>query len=432
MTWLLIPIVFEIIPAFFYFIKLIFSSRHQAELVQPAKFPIISIIVPVYNSEQTLFKCIQSISQSTYPNSLIQIIIANNQSRDDSFKVFNQAQQAFSTLRMQWMNTSQGKARALNSAIYNSNGKYIINLDSDGFLEPRALMQMVLKFENNAGIDAMTGVILTEKEAIQKNKRLLGRLLQDNEYFEYAQAFLSGRSIESAANRLFTMSGAFSAFRKDVLLRTFLYNTQTVGEDADMTFQVRDRLKGRVALCPDAFFYVDPINGWDELYVQRQRWQRGEIEVSHSFMKNRLRLDHFFSNFMVRRLMIDHTFMFPRMIWMFGIFVLAYFGYSSVILSLSVLFMYLLYVFNSLLNFINVHLFFKKFLKERKFYDARWWVMFTLPAYNLICSFIRLVGIINSMQSSSRWQTKSLASERKDLKTLFQHDFQDMKNRKDK
>ncbi|MHA5186080.1 hypothetical protein R5R53_07310 [Oenococcus oeni] len=93
------------------------------------------------------------------------------------------------------------------------------------------------------------------------------RLLQNNEYFEYAQAFLSGRSIESSANRLFTMSGAFSAFRKEVLLKTYMYNTQTVGEDTDMTFQIRSKLKGRVALCTDSFFYVDPIESLDQLYI---------------------------------------------------------------------------------------------------------------------------------------------------------------------
>ncbi len=294
----------------------------------------------------------------------MQVIVANNQSTDNSFQVFNKVQQSFSNLRLQWMNTDKGKAPALNSAIYNSSGKYIINLDSDGVLEKNALMRMVLGFENNSDIDAMTGTILTEKAIIQNNKKPLLRLLQNNEYFEYAQSFLSGRIIESSANRLFTMSGAFSAFRKEVLLKTYMYNTQTVGEDTDMTFQIRSKLKGRVALCTDSFFYVDPIESLDQLYIQRQRWQHGEIEVSRSFMSDQLHLDKFFKNFMVRRLMIDHTFLFPRMIWMFGIFVLAYLGYSPIVLLLSVIFMYLLYVFDSFLNFINVRMFLKNLTKS--------------------------------------------------------------------
>ncbi len=71
---------------------------------------------------------------------------------------------------------------------------------------------------------------------IQKTQSKWLKLLQLNEYFEYAQSFLSGRSIENCGNRLFTMSGAFSAFRRDVLVQTFMYNVDTVGEDTDMTF----------------------------------------------------------------------------------------------------------------------------------------------------------------------------------------------------
>nr|WP_240031079.1 hypothetical protein [Oenococcus oeni] len=54
-TWMLIPIIFEIVPECLYFVKLTFESRKKNDLKKPAKLPIISIIVPVYNSEETLF-----------------------------------------------------------------------------------------------------------------------------------------------------------------------------------------------------------------------------------------------------------------------------------------------------------------------------------------------------------------------------------------
>ena len=44
---------------------------------------------------------------------------------------------------MQWMNAKQGKSRALNMALFNSEGKYIINIDSDGILEKSALKNLV-------------------------------------------------------------------------------------------------------------------------------------------------------------------------------------------------------------------------------------------------------------------------------------------------
>lgn len=174
----------------------------------------------------------------------------------------------------------------------------------------------MLYFENNKQVDAATGTILTQKSAIEgtQNKRL--KLLQRNEYVEYAQAFLSGRSIENQNDRLFTMSGAFSAFRREILVQTYMYNVDTIGEDTDMTFQLRYRLGKRIGFVVDAIFYVEPISGLEELYLQRQRWQRGQIEVAQNFLQNKLSLYQFFSHFMIGRLMVDHTFVFPRLIWL--------------------------------------------------------------------------------------------------------------------
>lgn len=121
-TWLLIPIVVEIIPAVSHALTLQRTVKASKQYQVPLKMPMISIVLPVYNSEQTLYQCISSIAASSYPKQLIQIIVANNHSTDNSFQVFHQAQADFPDLRLQWMNTDAGRARALNAAIYNSMG----------------------------------------------------------------------------------------------------------------------------------------------------------------------------------------------------------------------------------------------------------------------------------------------------------------------
>ncbi|MCT8388571.1 putative glycosyltransferase, exosortase G system-associated [Leuconostoc holzapfelii] len=422
-TWLLIPIVVEIIPAVSHALTLQRTVKASKQYQVPLKMPMISIVLPVYNSEQTLYQCISSIAASSYPKQLIQIIVANNHSTDNSFQVFHQAQADFPDLRLQWMNTDAGKARALNAAIYNSMGSYVMNLDTDGWLEPEALLNMVLYFENNSQIDAATGTILTQKEAIAATQKKGLKLLQRNEYFEYAQAFLSGRSIESQNNRLFTMSGAFSAFRREVLVQTYMYNVDTIGEDTDMTFQLRYRLGKRIGFVVDAIFYVEPISGLEELYLQRQRWQRGQIEVAQNFLQKKLNVNQIFSNFMIGRLMVDHTFVFPRLIWMIGLGMLVYLGYSPIVVSLSLMMMYLLYVLFGLLNYLSSMQLLKKFDEERLYYRKQWPLMLTLPLYNGINTAIRLVGIINAMTSRANWQTKKFSVEIAEIKAIIFSDF---------
>ncbi|KRM59536.1 hypothetical protein C5L31_000316 [Secundilactobacillus malefermentans] len=172
LTWSLIPLIVELIPAFLKAIKLLFTQFRKHKLDIPDKMPMISLIVPVYNSEETLFECIQSIANSTYPSNLIQIILADNQSTDDSFGAFAHAQNEFKDLHMQLIHTEKGKAKALNFAIYESIGTYIINIDSDGILEKNALMNMVLRFENDYDVAAMTGTILPQKKLIQSTSNL--------------------------------------------------------------------------------------------------------------------------------------------------------------------------------------------------------------------------------------------------------------------
>ena len=80
----------------------------------------ISIIIPVYNSSATLEACIQSINDSSYDNESIEIMLIDNGSKDNSFKIFQNCQLKFNKLAMNWMYSKQGKSKALNKAIFNA------------------------------------------------------------------------------------------------------------------------------------------------------------------------------------------------------------------------------------------------------------------------------------------------------------------------
>jgi len=431
-TWALIPIVVEIIPALISTFKLMRMRRHQKKLTPPGKWPWVTIIVPVYNSEETLFECIQSINDQTYPKSAMQVILADNQSTDGSFGAYAKAQNTIPELILRYVNTDKGKARALNTAIYQSIGIYVINIDSDGLLEANAVKNMVLQFENDSSIAAMTGAILPQRELVKGVKGWGHRILAKNEYYEYAQAFLSGRTMEAARDQLFTMSGAFSAFRREVLMETFLYDIDTIGEDTDMTFQIRTRLGKKVVICADAIFYVEPISGLSELYAQRQRWQRGELEVTENYMKRSAELKGFFKNFLVRRMIIDHTFTFPRMIWTFASFALIAFGYSPLVILLSYLVIYVLYVFVAVINFASVILLMHEYPDEQRFYKHLWWVTMTLPIYMFICSWIRLIGIINAMTTKASWRMRGFGEEGSRVMAVLRDDVETIREQRRK
>ncbi len=426
-AWVIIPLLLEVIPGIVYslvlFWKKITQKRKEKELSEFK--PVITVMIPVYNSEITLYRCIQSIKESTYPTDLIEVLLVDNGSKDNSFMEFQRAQIDFPDLGMWWMSSRQGKSKALNKAIFNSNGKYIINIDSDGILHKDALTNMVRRFENHPEIDSMTGVILTEPELIDKTEKFFLRQFQKMEFVEYAQAFLAGRNYESQFHSVFTLSGAFSGFRKSILLKTFLYNTNTICEDAHLAFQIKDILRKKVVLCNDALFMVDPIESLNKFYTQRQRWQIGELEVTNMFMKKKLTnpLGEAIKNPTMRVLLQDHTFAFPRMIWYFALLAMGCINYEFSNILIALVLIYILYVLGAFLYYFNIITFLQDYKDIRRYYARKVGYVILLPIYNLFAYFIRFAGMINSIVRKSTWKTKTFSEEMSEVKETVAKDF---------
>ena len=88
MAWIIIPLIMEIIPALGGFVILLKKKLFGKKEEKPIKLPEITLIIPVYNSADTLEACLASVHYSTNPTEQINILLVNNQSKDDSLKVY--------------------------------------------------------------------------------------------------------------------------------------------------------------------------------------------------------------------------------------------------------------------------------------------------------------------------------------------------------
>jgi putative glycosyltransferase (exosortase G-associated) len=328
-VWVLIPLMWEIGVCFLSGVMIIISKFLEGKKKKLDYYPTISILIPIYNSATTLKACLDSVAAQSYDMSKVEIRLLNNQQiHDESYNIYQRFQEDHPHLKIWWHDTHAGKAKALNLGISYSQTEYVLNIDSDGWLDHRGLEAIVLKFESDPEISAVTGVVLIDPNLINATTSIFLKTGQRCEMFEYTESFLVGRNIASRFNAMYTLAGACSAFRRQSIIKTRMYNFDTVGEDTDMTFQVKKKTKGKVILCQDCFFYVDPIEGIDRMYTQRQRWQRGQLEVAHLHQKEHTgHIFNFFSKASFRILMTDHTLAFPRLIWMFGIIYLYFMGY---------------------------------------------------------------------------------------------------------
>lgn len=96
---------------------------------------LFSIIVPVYNVEKHLSKCLDSIINQTYKN--IEIICVNDGSNDNSLNILEQYAEKDSRIKI--INQENGGvASARNAGIKASSGEYIWFIDSDDWIEANA------------------------------------------------------------------------------------------------------------------------------------------------------------------------------------------------------------------------------------------------------------------------------------------------------
>jgi len=105
----------------------------------------ISIIIPIYNSEKYLDKCLTSIINQTYQN--IEIIAVNDGSTDNSEKKLKQYQKKYpDKIKIYtWENHGIGATR--NKGIELSTGDYFGFVDSDDYVEPNMYAELLAKIK---------------------------------------------------------------------------------------------------------------------------------------------------------------------------------------------------------------------------------------------------------------------------------------------
>lgn len=130
--------------------------------------PLISVIVPVYNVEKYLSKCIKSIKLQTYNN--LEIILVNDGSEDRSQLIC----ESFCKIdnRIKLLNKKNGGlSDARNVGIKVSTGQYLTFIDSDDYISNDYIeyLYRMLK-DNNADVSICNCYFVTEKGMIVSNK----------------------------------------------------------------------------------------------------------------------------------------------------------------------------------------------------------------------------------------------------------------------
>lgn len=446
-AWLLIAIVIDglLIP-----FKLIISHRSRRKTKNNINddLPRVSVVVPAHNEEGNIERCLISLINNDYPQDKLEIIVVDDGSKDDTTNIVKQCKVDAIARRkklklIEKMHT--GKVHTLNTGLRQITGDIIITIDADARLAPDAIRNIVTPFVEDGNVGAATGYVEIQWDGTKK-ENFWKMFLSKCEFLEYLSSFNVERNYQSFIDSIYTMSGAFSAFRRNIIGKIGGYWPVTVSEDTYATMMLHKN-KVDIVNVPEAVAVVDAITDYDTLYSQRVRWARGQLEVAamhqDSLSGEYLRtscmdilsiardqkdpklLKLFFSSVagkisdkicgladrtyrsfgllgLPRILFVDHTIAFPRLMWVFVLLMFPVLGLYINLLPLVIVLMYLFYVVvESLVILFAYH--HSNDATRLKIEESYHYVLL-LPLYRLITFCFRVSAFLHILKEPPGWK----------------------------
>jgi cellulose synthase/poly-beta-1,6-N-acetylglucosamine synthase-like glycosyltransferase len=217
--------------------------------------PSVSVIIPVYNNENTIKKCIQSVFDSNY--NIKEIIVVNDGSTDKTKKILD-SMDGITVFNI----PHSGKGTALNYGITHSSGD-IVTLDADTMVNLDTIQVLVRNLKVYHAVAGNVQVLNKEK--------FLGKA-QAIEHVRVAMF----RKVAQYFNDIDIVPGPIGAFSREIFSK-ITYGASIV-EDMELTHRLRD--KGfTIGYEQNALAYTEmPVN-WTSFLRQRFRWMKGNLEL---------------------------------------------------------------------------------------------------------------------------------------------------------
>ena len=129
--------------------------------------PLVSVIVPCYNSADHIYETLESILSQTFDN--LEVIVVDDCSTDDSVAVAKQVQASDPRVRLYVQPSNGGVAKARNLALSKARGRYIAYLDSDDVWMPEKLDRQLTFMRKNGYGACFTSYLNVSEDGTMHN-----------------------------------------------------------------------------------------------------------------------------------------------------------------------------------------------------------------------------------------------------------------------
>ncbi len=207
--------------------------------------PLISVIVPIYNTELYLGKCIQSIIKQTY--SELEILLINDGSIDHSLDICYNFAKKDNRIRV-FTKKNTGVSNTRNLGIQKSKGEYILFIDSDDFIDIDYISKMYQEIEKNDYEMIISGMTFCDVQE---------KIIKKELYKINNQELLLDEIMEDVINTLYFCSACKTLIKKSLIDHHHIrFNEQlSFGEDFMFSYQLLKASKKIGYLSDTGYYY---------------------------------------------------------------------------------------------------------------------------------------------------------------------------------
>ena len=285
---------YTIVTSTYLLTRFLFGAMYKPTPINPHYTPGVSIVIPCYDEEKWIQRTILSCLNQEYPQDKLEVIIVDDHSRDKSPQKIQELLRRLETVddlydtvrRVRYVRqpSNQGKREAMARGTAMARHDLVVFVDSDSFLDPRAIINLVQPFQDPkvGGVSGRTDVVNSYTNALTKMQSV-----------KYYFSFRIIKAAEGYFNAVTCLSGPLSCYRKTALEKnikawlnqTFLGRKATFGDDRSMTnFILREY---RTDYQDTAVCSTIVPNKHRMFLRQQMRWKRSwlrETSIAATFM----------------------------------------------------------------------------------------------------------------------------------------------------